>query len=178
MALPEKWRHAKFGVFVITKEAEGQYRIDITGAYPEPGMRYTVEFDARGFENTWMSEEKLWPPEEVEGHYRCEGGIGPGGHDGFRMFGPKWITMISRAGPYFNVYYVDETVEPPAEESLASGITDQYTWYAEPAWKGATIGAGIGTAIGYGATRDWKTVIGAGAGALVGWLIEKFGIRR
>jgi len=52
------------------------------------------------------------------------------------------------------------------------------SWYLTPAWKGTIIGAGIGTAIGYGTTRDWKTVFGTGAGALLGWLIEKFGIRR
>jgi len=43
-----------------------------------------------------------------------------------------------------------------------------------PAWKGATIGATVGTAVGYGTTKDWKTVFGTGLGALVGWLAEKF----
>jgi len=115
MSLYEELHDAKFGVFIVVKEAEGRYRIDITGA-SETGMRYTAEFAAEDFEKYRMGAkpETEWPPEKVDGYYRCKGGIGYGGYDSFRVFNPSWVRMVLRGGPsYFNAYYSDETVEPP-----------------------------------------------------------------
>jgi len=156
--MAERHREEKFGVFKIIKEAEDQHRIRMTGAkFPDGGMRYTVEFDARGFENIHMSEER-WPPEKVNGYYHHEEGIGPGGIDSFRVFGVSWVKMVLRGGPdYFNVYYLDKTAEEPKEEALASGVTDEYTWYVSP-WANPMVKAGVGVvavAVAGGAITKW-----------------------
>lgn len=143
------------GQLRIIKEAPNQYQIQLGQPSWEAGdslMGSKTTFQAEDFSNINMG---LWPPTSTDGAYTILAGTSTLGEDSFRVINPSFVKveLVERIGeqpyetPFFDVTYLDNTVETPTEKILKQNVTE-YTWRPRPWWLLTSVIAPIVTGLG------------------------------
>jgi len=121
----------------------------------EPSLSYRLVVEAEKVENIRMTK---WEDRRVEdGRVIFTEAVKV--VDSVRAFAPTRASLAVTEDsevPSFNAVYIDETVEPPKEETLAT-MQKEYTWYVSP-WVNPTVKAGVGIAgiaVATGAITKW-----------------------
>jgi len=151
-------------------------------------MLYRLEFTATSFEDVSMNpgyqgpNYPEWPPTPLDGSFVLEGRVHGFPYDRFRTEGLSMLMLALRettdnVSPRFSAYYVDETVEEPTEQELATGVTEVTVTKKNRSWQFALgFGGGGGTVAGVATKSFWKSILAllasAGAGYSVGSQFE------
>lgn len=174
------------GRLEIAKVGEDQHEIRLGQPEYQQGdstMVYRLEFSADDFANISMNE---WPPTQVNGRYRIDEFVYGFPWDRLKTDGLSMVMLRLRQTsdnrcPYFNAYYVDETVENPTEQELATAVTQVTVVKKNRAFQLASAFGGGGAVITGASTKDFvksaiATIAGVGIGYGIGSQLEYWAV--
>jgi len=165
------------GRLEIAKTAEDKRVIRLgQPGYPaiQTEMIYRLEFACRDFSSISMNPEE-WPPAPLDGRYRVDGEVHGFPKDRLATEGLSMVMLKLRETsdnrcPYFSAYYVDETVENPTEQELATKVTEVTVAKKNRGWQFALgFGSGGGGITGVTTKSVGKSVLALLASAGVGY---------